>query len=261
MRWCAGVEYIGSAYGGWQAQRHVDSVQARVESALSEIAAMPTTVSCAGRTDAGVHAQQQVVHFDTTAQRSDHAWLLGVNSRLPQDISLRWIRQPAAEDFHARHSARARRYRYVIHNARGRSAIAAGRATWWTWPLDAGRMHAAAQALVGEHDFSSFRASECQSPTPVRLLHSIDVTRQGEYVFIDVRANAFLHHMVRNIAGSLLLVGQGRAEIAWVSEVLEARDRKLAGPTASPHGLYFVGPEYPARFAVPAPPSPIHALP
>lgn len=259
-RWCAGVEYLGTAYGGWQAQGHVDSVQARVEAALSAIADAPLRVHCAGRTDAGVHALQQVVHFDSAAARDAYAWLVGGNSRLPADISLRWV-QPAADDFHARHSANRRHYRYVIHNSRARSAQAGGRATWWTWPLDAERMHQAAQALIGEHDFSAFRAAECQSSTPMRRLDAISVTRHGDYVLIDVCANAFLHHMVRNISGTLLYIGQGRAAPDWAGELLAGRDRSLAGPTAPPQGLYFVGPEYPPRFAVPAPPRPPGAWP
>jgi tRNA pseudouridine38-40 synthase len=254
-RWAAGIEYIGSAYGGWQAQQRVNSVQAVVEAALSKVANHPLRVTCAGRTDAGVHAFQQVVHFDTEAVRTPYAWLLGSNSNLPHDVSLRWI-QPVAEHFDARRSARARHYRYVIHNHQARSALLLNRAAWWPQQLDAAAMHEGAQALIGEHDFSAFRDSQCQANTPMRNVRHIHVARNGEFVVIDICANAFLHHMVRNITGVLSVVGLGRQPPAWVAAVLAGRDRSKAAVNAPPGGLYFVGPEYPAEFALPEPSRP-----
>lgn len=252
-RWAAGVEYLGSRYCGWQAQAHAPSVQGTLDTALSRVAAHPVETVAAGRTDAGVHGFAQVVHFDSPAPRSAYGWLLGTNSNLPADISLRWL-QPVGDDFHARHSARARRYRYVIHNARARSALLAQRAGWVTWPLDAAAMHEAAQALVGEHDFSAFRGAECQSRTPMRRVLDIGVRRHGELVVIDVRANAFLHHMVRNIAGSLIEIGQGRQPRDWLGQLLAGRDRTRAGMNAQAQGLYFVAAEYPEEFGIPPAP-------
>jgi tRNA pseudouridine38-40 synthase len=254
-RWVAGVEYLGGAYAGWQAQGDVPSVQAQLEAALSKVADHPVAVVAAGRTDAGVHALQQVLHFDAAAQRSAYAWLLGTNTNLPHDVGVRWI-QPVADAFHARFSAVRRRYRYVIHNHRARSALAAGRAGWWPIALDDAAMHEAAQVLIGEHDFSAFRDSQCQSTTPMRRLDRIDVARKGEFIAIDVVGNAFLHHMVRNITGVLAEIGQGRRPVAWAREVLDSRDRTKAGMTVPACGLYFIGPEYPAEFAVPTPPLP-----
>ncbi|TXH03597.1 MAG: tRNA pseudouridine(38-40) synthase TruA [Nevskiaceae bacterium] len=254
-RWAAGIEYLGTAYGGWQEQGRVHSIQGEIQRALSFVAAHPLRVTCAGRTDAGVHAFQQVVHFDTDAQRTPYAWLLGTNTNLPPDISLRWV-QPVAADFDARRSARARHYRYVIHNHRARSALLFQRVGWWPQALDAAAMHEGAQALVGEHDFSAFRDSQCQSSTPMRNLHHLRVRRQGEFVIMDICGNAFLHHMVRNITGVLAEVGLGKRQPSWVGEVLASRDRTQAGVNAPPGGLYFIGPEYPERFGLPAPPRP-----
>lgn len=254
-RWAAGVEYLGTDYGGWQAQRKVKAVQAVVEAAIMRVADHPLRVVCAGRTDSGVHAFQQVVHFDTTARRSPYAWLLGSNSNLPPDVNLRWI-QPVAEHFDARRSAVARHYRYVIHNHRARSALLFNRVAWWPQTLDAELMHQGAQALVGEQDFSAFRDSQCQSSSPMRNMRHIRVARSGEFVVLDICANAFLHHMVRNITGVLVEVGQGRQPVKWVAEVLAGRDRTKAGINAPPGGLYFVGPEYPSEFELPEPPQP-----
>lgn len=254
-RYAAGVEYLGSGYSGWQALSTNTSLQAVVESAVSRIADHPVKVTAAGRTDAGVHAFQQVIHFDTPATRSDYAWLLGVNTHLPPDISLRWI-QPVAEGFHARHSALARSYRYVIQNQRARSALLHRRTGWWPKTLDAQAMHAAGQALIGEHDFSAFRDSQCQSRTPMRRMDSLTVSRQGEFVILDIQANAFLHHMVRNILGTLVEVGMGKQAPEWVAQVLAGRNRALGGMNAPPEGLYFIGPRYPAEFALPPPPRP-----
>ncbi|MES2685053.1 MAG: tRNA pseudouridine(38-40) synthase TruA [Pseudomonadota bacterium] len=254
-RWAARIEYIGTAYAGWQRLSHNISVQQKLEEALSIVADHPVQVMAAGRTDAGVHGLGQVVHFDTPAARNVLAWTLGANVHLPADISLRWA-QVVADDFHARYHALSRRYRYVFHNTRARSAVSAGRATFWHRPLDAAAMHLAAQSLLGERDFSALRDAECQSPTPMRNVMSIRVWRSGEFVAIDIRANAFLHHMVRNIAGTLAAVGQGRQPVEWVAEVLASRERRNAGVTAPSDGLYFVGPEYPAQYGLPAPPEP-----
>lgn len=254
-RLAAGVEYIGTAYSGWQAQARVHSIQGELESALSKIADHPVRVTCAGRTDAGVHAYQQIVHFDTESVRSFHGWLLGTNTHLPHDISLRWI-QPVAEHFNARFSATARHYRYVMHTHSARSALLRDRAAWWPQKLDAAAMHEAAQALVGEHDFSAFRDSQCQASSPVRTIRHLNIHRSGEFVILDICANAFLHHMVRNIAGSLSQIGLGKEPVSWISAVLAGRDRTKAAVNAPPGGLYFVGPEYPAEFALPEPPRP-----
>lgn len=255
QRWAAGIEYAGGSYAGWQRQSHRPSVQGALEMALSSVAAHPVDTVCAGRTDAGVHGFGQVVHFDSTAPRGPQAWMLGCNARLPADISVRWVR-PVSGDFSARHSAFARRYRYVVFNDRARSALLAGRATWLNMPLDADAMHRAAQPLLGENDFSAFRAAECQSTTPMRNLHALTVRRHGRFVIVDVQANAFLHHMVRNLVGSLLEVGSGRRPELWMAELLSARDRTKAGMTAAAQGLYFVGPEYPAGFGLPQPETP-----
>ena len=254
-RWAARIEYLGTAYAGWQRLSHNISVQQKLEEALSQVADHAVQVMAAGRTDAGVHGLGQVVHFDTPAARNVLAWTLGANVHLPPDISLRWA-QPVPLDFHARHQALSRRYRYVFHNTRARSALTAGTATFWHRALDAEAMHTAARALLGEQDFSALRDAECQSPTAMRNVQEIAVWRSGEFVVIDIRANAFLHHMVRNIAGTLAEVGQGRRPVAWVAEVLASRNRRNAGITAPPNGLYFVGPEYPAHYGLPPPPEP-----
>jgi len=246
----AGVEYLGSRYAGWQLQAERPSVQAALEAALSSVANHPVTTICAGRTDAGVHAFGQVVHFDSGAAREPRAWALGSNARLPPDVSVRWVRS-VSSDFSARFSAVSRRYRYVIHNSRTRSALLAERVNWLNYPLDAEAMDRAAQALRGENDFSAFRAAECQSTTPMRNLHAIRAQRRGEFVFVDVRANAFLHHMVRNIVGSLLEVGVGKRPESWIGALLAGRDRTRAGMTAAAAGLYFVGPDYPDGFDLP----------
>jgi tRNA pseudouridine38-40 synthase len=254
-RWAAGVEYVGTRYSGWQWQDHAPSVQQEVERVLSAVADHPVKVTAAGRTDAGVHALNQVIHFDSEAPRAPHAWLLGGNSQLPRDVSLRWV-QPVDPAFHARFGATARSYRYVMWTSRARSALLDGRVTWLIDPLDAGRMHRAAQALVGDHDFSAFRDADCQSRSPVRQLHAISVRRQGDFTVLDVKANAFLHHMVRNIAGVLMAIGQGKQPEAWARTVLESRERKRGGVTADAAGLCFVGPEYPATFGLPPTPTP-----
>jgi tRNA pseudouridine38-40 synthase len=252
MRLAAGLEYVGTHYAGWQAQAHAVGVQNVVEAALAHIADHAVATICAGRTDAGVHALGQVIHFDSEAERNTEAWLLGTNSQLPPDISLRWVK-PVPSDFHARYSARARRYRYVVHNSRSRSALLAHRATRFTYPLDVERMHAAAQYLRGEHDFNAYRAAECQARTSTRHIRDISVVRREECVLIEVEANAFLHHMVRNIAGVLMAIGRGSQPVDWTQTVLEGRDRRLGGVTAEPDGLYFLRVRYDDHLQLPDP--------
>ncbi|EOI3529611.1 tRNA pseudouridine(38-40) synthase TruA [Cronobacter dublinensis] len=248
-----GIEYDGSRYYGWQRQQEVRSVQEKLEQALSQVANEPINVFCAGRTDAGVHATGQVVHFETTAVRKDAAWTLGVNANLPGDIAVRWVKDVPAE-FHARFSATARRYRYVIYNHRLRPAVLSQGVTHYHLPLDAQCMHRAAQCLIGENDFTSFRAVQCQSRTPWRNLMHINVERFGAYIVVDIKANAFVHHMVRNIVGSLMEVGCGNQPESWMAELLAAKDRTLAAATAKAEGLYLVSVDYPAQFDLPTPP-------
>lgn len=250
MRVALGVEYEGSGFHGWQSQRDQRTVQGCLEQALSVVADHGVQVVCAGRTDTGVHATAQVIHFDTPAERSMRSWVLGGNANLVPDIAIQWA-QRVPEDFHARFCAQRRRYRYVILNRWTRSAILRGRVTWNHTPLDAQRMHEGAQYLKGEHDFSTFRALGCQAKSPVRTVHSIDVRREGEFIYIDVEANAFLHHMVRNIAGVLMSVGSGEQSPQWVRELLALRDRRLGGVTARPDGLYLIQVTYPTPFDLP----------
>lgn len=250
-----GIEYDGSGFSGWQAQRDPGraTLQESLELALARVADQAVSTVCAGRTDAGVHATAQVVHFDTVADREPRAWVLGCNALLPRGIAVQWARE-VPRDFHARFSATARSYRYLVLNAPVRRPLAAARACHERRPLDADRMHAAAQALLGERDFSSFRGAGCQSSTPMRRLDAVSVRRHGTLLAIDVSANAFLLHMVRNIAGALLWVGSGRAAPGWIEELLQARDRRLGAPTAPPEGLYLTGVSYPPRWALPPPP-------
>lgn len=249
-----GIEYRGTDFCGWQLQHEGRTVQGCVEQALARVADHPLRVICAGRTDTGVHALGQVVHFDTTAARPLRAWVMGANAHLPADVCVRWSR--AVDDgFHARFSALHRHYRYVIVNKPVRPAVLAGRAAWDYRPLDAVAMRTAAAALVGEHDFSSFRSYACQAKHPVRTIHRLDVERRGDFIVIDVVANAFLHHMVRNIAGVLMEIGSGRRGPAWVLEILAARDRRQGGVNAPPEGLYFIGAEYPAGYGLPYEPA------
>ncbi len=250
MKIALGVEYDGNGFSGWQYQTGVRTVQACVETALTKVADHPVTVICAGRTDAGVHGAHQVVHLETQAVRSERAWVYGGNANLPPDIAILWAK-PVPEDFHARFSATARAYRYLIRNHPVRSAIWAGRATWEYRPLDAQRMAQAAALLVGEHDFSAFRAHDCQAKHPVRTLHELDVFRHDEFIILEVRANAFLKHMVRNLAGVLMAIGMGKAAPQWAKTVLDSRDRRTGGVTAPPHGLYLREVFYPARYAIP----------
>lgn len=250
MRYALGIEYDGSNYCGWQRQKSVASVQEALEKALSKIANEPIEVICAGRTDTGVNATNQVVHFDTNNYRKDVAWTLGVNTNLPKDIAVTWVKA-VDETFHARFSATSRRYRYIILNRPRRPALFASGITFNHQPLDEKLMHQAAQSLVGEHDFTSFRTVHCQAPTAVRTIEHCNVTRHGEYLMIDVKGNAFLHHMIRNIAGSLMRVGNQLETVEWIAEVLAAKNRCVAGMTASPCGLYFVDVIYPEQYQLP----------
>lgn len=254
MRFAIGLDFNGRGYRGWQTQQPgVRSVQETVEQAISRVANHPVSVIAAGRTDAGVHAAGMVAHFDTDAVRAHHGWMLGVNTYLPEDISLRWM-TPVTDEFHARFKAVARRYRYVIYSHPQRSSLLAGMVTWHYHSLDVSRMQEAARYLVGEHDFTSFRAVACQARQPVRHVHFLRVVQQGPYIVLDIQADGFLHHMVRNIAGVLMAIGQGKAEPAWAKEVLDAKDRTLGGVTALADGLYFVDAHYPEQFALPKEP-------
>ena len=246
-----GIEYDGSRYCGWQMQSHgTRTVQDEVEKALSLVADHPVQVVCAGRTDTGVHATGQVVHFDTHAERETKAWVMGVNTHLPDDVCVHWAQQVDA-DFSARFSATMRSYRYVIQRRAARPALYSHRVTWVHSDLDTGDMHEAAQVLLGKNDFSSFRSSACQSEHAMRFVKSIDISAEGSFVYIDIKANAFLHHMVRNIVGSLLKVGEGERPATWMGELLALKDRTQAGPTAPAEGLYLVAVQYPDEYDLP----------
>lgn len=250
-RFALGIEYNGSKYHGWASQANSwPSVQPLVEKALSKVANQPITLYCAGRTDKGVHAAQQIAHFDTTSQRSSSAWVKGANSNLPASIKITWA-QPVPSYFHARFSAWARRYRYIILNQYANPALLHNQVTWWHKPLDAEVMHQAAQALVGSHDFSAFRSIKCQSATPRRKLHFISVKRYGRFVVIDVQANSFVHHMVRNLAGSLMAIGADEQPVDWLAELLISKNRVAAGITAPAEGLYLINVSYSPAFNLP----------
>lgn len=253
QRIAAGIEYDGSGFFGWQVQSHARSIQSTLNAAISTVADEVLTTAAAGRTDTGVHACGQVVHFDSVAERSEYAWLRGINSNLPADIAVQWVRAVPG-DFHARYSALARTYRYVILNRPVRSALDRHRAWQLRAPLDAVLMQLAARQLLGEHDFSSFRAAGCQSRSAVRRIEALEVVRHGDYVVIEVRANGFLYHMVRNIVGSLVRVGSGEAGAGWIGELLAIKDRRLAAPTAPSTGLFLAAVHYPDEFAFPPPP-------
>lgn len=253
MRLAIGLEYDGTRFMGWQRQAHPGrTVQACVEAALAQVADHPLELTCAGRTDAGVHASGQVAHFDTHAQRSLRGWLFGANSNLPEEVAVNWIRE-VPEEFHARFQARARHYRYTILNRQTRPALARRYTTCVYQMLDAEAMQVGARYLLGRHDFSAFRAVECQARSPVRNLHRLEVRRIGEQVILEVVADGFLHHMVRNIAGVLIAIGAQKHPPDWAGVVLQGRDRKLGGVTAPPQGLCFVAALYPSAFGIPVP--------
>lgn len=249
MHIALGVEYDGSQYHGWQAQAGLHTLQQSVELALSKVADSPIAVVCAGRTDTGVHATNQVIHFDCDKERTMRAWVHGVNSFLPKDICIKWGKE-VPESFHARFSATSRRYRYVIYNGAIRPALMRSNVTWQYRQLDHRLMHTAAQSLLGERDFTTFRSVECQSNTAMRNIHQLQVSRVGNLLVIDITANAFLHHMVRNIAGVLIAVGSGKHPVSWVTEILEAKDRRLGAETAPSYGLYLVQVNYPQQFGI-----------
>lgn len=254
MRFAIGIDYDGSHYRGWQTQQEgVASIQSTVEQALGKIANHKVHVHAAGRTDAGVHASGMISHFDTESVRGHKGWLLGSNTLLPDDIAIRWI-QPMSPDFHARFKAIARRYRYVIFNSGQRSSQLAGKVTWHYHPLNFERMKLAASYLVGIHNFNSFRAVACQSNNPVRNVHFLNLYQSGPLIVLDIQADGFLHHMVRNIAGVLMAIGEGKAEPEWVQDLLKAQDRTQGGVTASGSGLYFADAMYPPEFVLPREP-------
>lgn len=250
MRVALGVEYAGDAFEGWQSQRHGRTVQDHLEKAISEIASHPVRLHCAGRTDAGVHATVQVVHFDTASVRQSTSWVRGVNSRLASSLGVRWA--VAVDDaFHARFCAVGRRYRYVLHNSPVRPALLSGRVGWFHVPLDVATMAEGAAHLEGRHDFSAFRAAGCQAKSPLKTLYSADVQRDGEFVLFDFHANAFLHHMVRNLVGALVYVGKGAHPPEWIADTLARGDRRHAAPTFAADGLYLCGVDYPPRWPLP----------
>lgn len=260
QRWALGISYNGQGYEGWQSQPSGRTVQDQLEAALSQFAAEPVATVCAGRTDAGVHGLMQVVHFDTALQREAFSWVRGTNSFLPPDIAVQWA-HPVPMQFHSRASASARRYAYVLLESAVRPSVEAGRVGWVFRPLEAQAMQAAADLLLGEHDFTSFRASGCQARSPVKTMRRIEISRRGPYWRFEFEANAFLHHMIRNIMGCLVVVGQGLQPPGWMSEVLAARSRDAAAPTFSPDGLYFLGPVYDAAWGLPSQTPPYDWLP
>ena len=252
MRIALGIEYDGANYYGWQRQKEVNSVQQELEKALSTIANHTVTISCAGRTDSGVHGTGQVVHFDTDSNRQIGAWTLGVNTKLPDDIAVRWVKE-VDDTFHARFSATARRYRYIICNSVYRPGILNKGLSHYPFNLDVDLMHQAGQHLVGKHDFTSFRALHCQANSPIRTIEYLHVSRHRNFIVIDIKANAFLHHMVRNIAGSLIEIGRGKQNVDWPVTLLNYQDRSKAAATAKPGGLYLVEVDYPEQFDLPRP--------
>lgn len=250
VRIALGIEYDGARFAGWQSQTHRNTVQDVVETALARIADHDVRVACAGRTDAGVHALAQVAHFDTATVRPDSAWVRGVNAHLPPQVAVRWAKV-VNDDFHARFSARSRAYRYVLLNRSVRPALLAGQVGWFHQPLDIEAMRTAATCLIGEHDFSAFRAAECQAKSPIKHLYRADVSAQGDCLIFDFHANAFLHHMIRNLVGSLVYIGKGKHPPAWLGELLAERLRTRAAPTFAADGLYFAGVEYDAGWQLP----------
>ena len=251
MRLALGISYNGQGYEGWQSQPSGRTVQDRLEHALTQFAAQPVSTLCAGRTDAGVHGLMQVVHFDTPLEREEFSWVRGTNRFLPDDIAVQWAK-PVPDAFHSRACAVARRYAYVVLESPVRPSVDGGRVGWVFRPLDEAAMCEAAGLLVGQHDFTSFRASACQAKSPVKTIKRVDISRRGAYWRFEFEADAFLHHMIRNIMGCLLVIGQGHQAAQWMAEVLAARDRDAAAPTFSPDGLYFMGPVYGPEWNLPS---------
>ncbi len=250
MRIALGVSYNGGAYQGWQSQLSGLTIQDKLEKALGKFTAQRVSTLCAGRTDAGVHGLMQVVHFDTELERDTNSWVRGTNANLPRDIAVQWaLKTP--DDFHCRACATSRRYAYVLLESQVRPSVEFGRVGWTFNNLDLNAMRLAADVLMGEHDFSSFRASQCQALSPVKHLMEIAIQKRGAYWRMEFEANAFLHHMIRNIMGCLVHIGQGKKPPEWMAEVLAARNRNAAAPTFSPDGLYFLGPRYDARWGIP----------
>lgn len=251
MRVALGLSYLGTAYEGWQSQPSRRTVQDKLEAALAQFTTQTVSTVCAGRTDAGVHALMQVVHLDTGLQREDFSWVRGTNRFLPRDIAVQWA-HPVPDEFHSRASAVSRRYAYIVMESPVRPSVDAGRVGWVFRPLDGDAMKSAAAQLVGTHDFTSFRASECQARSPVKTMKGLAISRRGAYWRFDFEADAFLHHMIRNIMGSLLAIGQGLQRPEWMKDVIAARDRDAASPTFAPDGLYFLGPVYDAKWQLPS---------
>lgn len=259
-RYAASIQYDGSRFFGWQILKTgLPTVQAAIEVALSKVANHSVSVICAGRTDARVHGCNQVIHFDTDAVRTERGWAYGANANLPDDVAINWVK-PVSDDFHARFSALWRRYRYVIYNHPIRPTHLSKGVTWNYRPLDVDRMKTAAKCLLGEHDFTSYRAIQCQAKNPVRKVTRLDISRHGLLIVIDVQANAFLHHMIRNVVGVLMAIGCGKREPRWAKDVLDARDRAHGGITASPNGLYFIDAGYDKAFGLPASESTPHFI-
>lgn len=254
-----GIQYDGTSFQGWQSQPHGQTVQDILERALSQFATIPLKVQCAGRTDAGVHALEQVVHVDVPMVRSMESWVRGTNSFLPDAIAVRWAIE-VGEEFHARFDAFKRTYHYVVHNHPVRSPLWHNRAGWYHKPLDAALMHEAAQSLIGAHDFSAFRAAQCQAKSPVKTMHQVTVQRHGDLVIISLSANAFLHHMVRNIVGSLVYIGAGKQPVTWMSHLLQETNRTLSAPTFGAAGLYLSAIHYDESYGLPAPNDDFRAL-
>ena len=253
QRYAACVEYCGMHYAGWQLQKHAPSVQGEVERALGEVANHDVRVTTAGRTDSGVHGIGQIIHFDTRSKRSEENWQRGVNTELPDDISLIWT-QPVSDDFHARFGARQRWYRYVLLNRAVSPSYLNGRVAWYRYPLNLGPMQRAAEEIIGRHDFSAFRAAGCQSKNPVKDLRKLEINRHGDWFWFDAVADGFLHHMVRNLVGVLCRIGRGDEPVSWARYVLESRDRRQGGVTFPPEGLYFAQVDYDPVFRLPPPP-------
>ncbi len=252
MKIAFGVEYCGTKYYGWQRQGDTPTIQVCVEDALSKVADQAIKIHCAGRTDTGVHAIHQVIHVETNVEREMHSWVFGANTNLPGDISVLWARE-VPEDFHARFSATGRCYRYIILNRPARSGLKDKRVTWECRELNEMLMQEASGNLIGEHDFTSYRALACQAKNPVRNVRRVDIHRHGDYIIIEIEANAFLQHMMRNIAGVLMTIGMEREPVSWAKQILDARDRTLGGMTAPPDGLYLIKVEYPQHFGIPEP--------